>query len=436
MTRAGARSTTHLCRAIATMGVALVLLVAASACSSSDSAAPTAPGSSSTSPIVEMELIPIDEAAMQRTIDETARALLVPGAMVVVETPAGTHRLSYGTTTLGEENPPTSSTHFRIGSVTKTMTAAVILQLVSEGQLSLDDPIGSYVDGVPDGQTVTIAQLLEMRTGLRNYLDTTGFATTFRADPTHVWAPQDLLDLSFAEPMTFGPGGGYDYSNTNTILLGMVAEDIEAKPLASIMSERLFQPLGMDATSLPDAATFDMPDPSSHGYQYGLLQVADAPLTAAEQASAESGVLLPNDVTIQSPSWSWAAGGVVSTADDLEVWIRALNDGKVLDAATQQRWRDSLQVVDPEDPKLSYGYGIGQIRFGDVGLTYHEGQLPGFNTMAIDDADNEVTIVVWTNRSVDHDRDIAFSLAANLLGHIYRTPVDTPPASSPPANAP
>lgn len=373
-------------------------------------------------------MLAIDEAAMQRTLDETAASLLVPGAMVIVKTPSGTYRLSYGTTMLGGQDAPAATTSFRIGSVTKTMTAAVVLQLVEEGKVALDDPIGTYVDGVPEGATITIAQLLEMRSGLHNYLDTPGFAATFGADPTHIWAPQDLVDLGFAEPMSFEPGAGYDYSNTNTILLGMVIEQVEGKPLAAIMSERLFEPLGMDDTALPDATTFDLPDPSSRGYQYGPLQVSDATLTAEEQAAAEAGTLQPNDVTAQSPSWSWAAGGVVSTADDLLIWIDALNRGQVLDDASRQRWNDSLQVMHPKDPKALYGYGIGQIRFDTVRLTYHEGQLSGFNTMAMDDAANDVSIVVWTNRAVDHDRDIAFSVAANLLGHIYRTPADAPPA--------
>lgn len=419
----------------AAAGLALALAVSACTSEPAPTAAPgsspataTAPGASAETAPGGAEVLPIDEAAMQRTIDETAASLLVPGAMVVVTTPDGTHRLSTGTRKLGEQVAPTAATFFRIGSVTKTMTAAVILQLVAEGEVALEGTIDTYVAGVPAGDRITVAQLLEMRSGLHNYVDTPGFRTTFGADPTHLWTPQDLLALGFAAPMSFEPGGGYDYSNTNTILLGLVAEQVEQQPLATIYAERLFEPLGLADTFLPDATTFGLPDPSSRGYQYGPLQVSDATLSDAEQAAAEAGTLQPNDVTTQSPTWSWAAGGVVSTADDLATWIEALNRGPVLDDATRRRWNDSLQVMHPEDPKALYGYGIGQIRFGTNRLTYHEGQLPGVNTMAIDDAANDVTIVVWTNRAVDHDRDLAFSLAANLLGHIYRTPADTPPA--------
>ncbi len=370
----------------------------------------------------------MDQEAMQRTLDETAKALLVPGAMVIVKTPAGTYRLSHGTTKLGAQNAPTSATFFRIGSVTKSMVAAVVLQLVAEGKLALDDTIGTYLEGVPDGRAITIAQLLEMRSGLHNYLDTTGFTTTFGANPNHIWAPQDLLALGFGAPMSSDPGGAFEYSNTNTILLGLLVEKMEGRPLATVLSARLFEPLGMKGTSLPGGSTFDLPEPSSRGYQYGPLQVSDAPLTPDEQAAAEAGTLSPHDVTAQSPSWSWAAGGVVSTADDILIWINALNRGQVFDDPTQRRWNESVQVMNPQDPKALYGYGIEQIRFGSVRLTFHEGQLPGFNTMAMDDAANDVSIVVWTNRAVDHNRDTAFSVAAKLLDHIYRTPSSTPPA--------
>jgi len=90
----------------------------------------------------------MDQEAMQRTLDETAKALLVPGAMVIVKTPTGTYRLSHGTTKLGAQDAPTSATSFRIGSVTKTMVAAVVLLLAEEGKLALDDTIGTYIDGV------------------------------------------------------------------------------------------------------------------------------------------------------------------------------------------------------------------------------------------------------------------------------------------------
>jgi len=116
-------------------------------------------------------LKPIDQAALQAAVDATAAELLVPGALVILSTPQGEFTVSYGTTTLGTTIPPRADTHFRIASNTKTMTAAVIVQLAQEGRLDLDDPVSKYVSGVPDGDQITIADLLKMRSGLYNYTD-------------------------------------------------------------------------------------------------------------------------------------------------------------------------------------------------------------------------------------------------------------------------
>src|SRR4029077_95147 len=111
-------------------------------------------------------LKPIDQAALQTMVDTTAKALLIPGAVVLLRTPQGKFTVTYGTTLLGAISPPRADTHFRIPSNTKTMTAAVIVLLAQEGKLRLDDPVSKYVPGVPDGDKITITELLKMRSGL------------------------------------------------------------------------------------------------------------------------------------------------------------------------------------------------------------------------------------------------------------------------------
>src|SRR4030095_16638476 len=114
-------------------------------------------------------LKPIDQAALQSLVDTTIKELLVPGAVVLLRTPQGDFTAASGTTQLHTTNPPRADTYFRIASNTKTMTAAVILQLAQEGKLRFSDPVSKYVPGVPNGDNITIAQLLEMRSGLYNY---------------------------------------------------------------------------------------------------------------------------------------------------------------------------------------------------------------------------------------------------------------------------
>jgi CubicO group peptidase (beta-lactamase class C family) len=147
-------------------------------------------------------LKPIDQAALQTLVDTTIKELLIPGAVVLLRTPQGEFTAAYGTTQLGARNRPGSNTHFRIASNTKTMTATVILQLAQEGKLRLSDPVSKYVPGVPNGDNITIAELLEMRSGLYNYTNAPELSASIDRDPTKVWTPQELLAVAFARPTT------------------------------------------------------------------------------------------------------------------------------------------------------------------------------------------------------------------------------------------
>ena len=107
--------------------------------------------------------------AFQAVVEAAADKLMVPGAMVVLRTPQGNFNAAVGTTEIGAETPPTADTHFRIASNTKTMTAALIVLLAQDGKLKFSDPVSAYVPNVPNGENITIAELLKMRSGLFNY---------------------------------------------------------------------------------------------------------------------------------------------------------------------------------------------------------------------------------------------------------------------------
>jgi CubicO group peptidase (beta-lactamase class C family) len=149
------------------------------------------------------------------------------------------------------------------------MTAAVIVLLAQEGKLSLDDPVSKYVPGVPDGDNITITELLNMRSGLYTYDDDPEFWAILERDPAKVWTPAEVLMIAFKHPPYFPPGTGFHYSNTNYALLGLIAEKIDGKPLASCFQDRLFGPLGLKDTLLPATDSNTLPDPYSHGYLYG-----------------------------------------------------------------------------------------------------------------------------------------------------------------------
>src|SRR6476661_255849 len=164
-------------------------------------------------------LKPIDQAALQTMVDTTAKELLIPGAVVLLHTPQGEFTVTYGTTLLGADSPPSGDTHFRIASNTKTMTAAVVVLLAQEGKLSLNDPVSKYVPGVPNGDNITIAESLEMRSGLYNYTNDPIISATIDTDPAKVWTPAELLAIAFAHPPNFPPSAKYEYNNTNYALL-------------------------------------------------------------------------------------------------------------------------------------------------------------------------------------------------------------------------
>jgi D-alanyl-D-alanine carboxypeptidase len=257
----------------------------------------------------ESALKPIDQAALQTLVDTTAKELLIPGVVVLLRTHQGELTVSYGTTLLGATSPLGADTHFRIASNTKTMTAAVIVLLAQEGKLSLDDPVSKYVPGVPNGDNITITELLNMRSGLYTYDDDPEFWAILERDPTKVWSPAEVLAIAFTHPPYFPSGTGYHYSNTNYALLGLIAEKIDGKPLASCLQDRLFGPLGLKDTLLPAITSNTLPEPYSHGYLYGgcsFRNLTDKPYPPDIQAAAKAGTLKPDDCTDQNSSYASA----------------------------------------------------------------------------------------------------------------------------------
>jgi D-alanyl-D-alanine carboxypeptidase len=232
-----------------------------------------------------------------------------------------------------------------------------------------------------------------------------------------------VLAIAFKHPPLFPPGQAYDYCNTNYALLGLIIERIEAKPLASIFQARLFGPLGMKETLLPANTSNTLPKPYARGYLYGSSSyaLADMPYPADIRAAAKTGTLKPNDDTDQNPSYASAAGGVISTADDLATWIRALVGGKVLNAGNQRRWFESIGPEDPSKPDgQKYGYGIAQISFGPNRLYFHGGEMPGYNSFMGYDPINDVTLIVWANLPLSVDGPLpANTIMLKVLDQIY-----------------
>ena len=301
------------------------------------------------------------------------KAAAAPGAIVGVSTPQGTWTHVYGVADPATGAPMTSDMHMRIGSVTKTFTGTLILQLAQDGKLSLSDTIDKYVTGIPNGNRITLAMLANMTSGVASYY-TKPFLQRYFGDPSTVFTPDELVGYGVAASPVFSPGARFDYSNTNTILLGKVIEKVTGEPLGQALQRRILTPLGLSSTSFPGTSPA-IPAPHPQGF---TLQGSGTPQH-------------PANATDWNPSFGWAAGGMISTLQDMLTYDRALGTGRGMLSPESQKTR-----LDSIPGPAGYGLAIGCID-GWVG---HTGELPGFNSSVFYDTTSDTSVVVLVNSDI------------------------------------
>jgi len=344
-----------------------------------------APASTPTSSSTETaQAFPAEtEAALQAVLDEAPIGDRLPGVIARVITPERTWTGTAGTISVDSDQAPAATDDTRIGSLTKTMTATILLQLVGEGLVSLDDPISKYVPDSPNG-AATLRQLADMTSGIPSYSTDADWQARYFGDPSSVFTSQELLDYAKTLPVDGAPGEVWVYSNTNYVLLGMVIQQVLSQPIADVFAERLFEPLGMDHTVYPDGSP-----------------VMDEPrLSGVTVQGQPDGTIA--DATDWNPSFGNAAGEVISTLDDLTLWAHALFTGEgVLSPDLQQLRRDSiLSSPPPNTPDAGYGIGWGARPDGWWG---HSGTIPGYTTSVFHSYDQDATIVVVTSSDIEFD---------------------------------
>lgn len=357
----------------------LIVSACSSAVAPAQQTTPTVGG-----PAYASKLKPLLEAQMLQ--------LHIPGAIVYVNAPhQGLWTTTLGTGNLATLTPMNVNSYMHIGSITKSFTATIILQLAEEGRLRLDEPVSKYQPEVPNGSNITIRELLNMTSGLFSYTDDLGFEKQALTDPFKVWTPKELFAIAFKHPSIFAPGKKYSYSNTNYILLGMIIEQITHQSVEDEFQQRIFTPLGMSSTSLPQPKSSITPDPHPHGYAY-----------------------MPDlhDVTDWTLSYTWAAGGAISTLHDLRIWSKALATGQLLNAAMQQ---ERLTLVTTGTP-IKYGLGILE----KAGFLGHDGGVPGFTSFMGYQPQKGAMIVVLTNLNpAPGGADPAGALASVIMQQLF-----------------
>lgn len=310
-----------------------------------------------------------------------------------------------GTAGLARTGEPLRPEHqIAVGSITKTVTAALVLQLAREGRLSLDDPVGAYVTGLDNlPPEVTLRQLLNHTCGLANYTLAPDFAATLAEDPARRFAPRELLEL-FLGPPEFAPGTRTDYTNTAFVVLGLVAEAAGGGSIELQWRERFFAPLGLDEVFLP-------PYEEPHG------SVANAWVGTSPTSEREVEPL----ANVAGFSARWAAFGLVASPRDVARWARALFAGPVLDAASRG---EMLRFV-PDAGAISVetGSGLGVRRYAYLGREQwgHSGATGDGSSIVVYEPASGLTVALAMNQSPATHGSSHFALAGELL-RIASTP--------------
>lgn len=316
-------------------------------------------------------------AALEQSFSESG----APGVVAAVQTPEDTWVGTLGVADLSSEEPMSADMHQRIGSVTKTFTGSLLLQAAADGLLSLDDTIDEYVEDVPNGDEITLRQMANMTSGIASYTFDEQWQNAYFSDPQRIWRPEELAQIGIEDSPAFDPGTEFQYSNTNTVLLGLVLEQVSGKPIGDLYREGIIEPLGLQQTSFPDAADSSLPDPHAQGY------------TLQGQDEGE-----PINATDWNPSWGWTAGAMISTVDDLLVYGRALGTGEGLLPPEQQAERLDSFSGGPPPLTADKDYGIGLVN--DHGWLGHTGELPGYNTVVSYNPELDATVVVEVNSDI------------------------------------
>jgi D-alanyl-D-alanine carboxypeptidase len=354
-------------RAVAAM-VALACTALLAACSPAVPSPSSAPAAPTFSPD---EISKIDTAALASLTNG------VTGTVVSISDPSrGTYLRAYGTAdTAGA--PMLPDLHYRIASVTKTFTADAVLRLVDQGKVALTDPISTYVADVPNGDEITVRDLLAMRSGAYDFGDDEAFFARYTADPTMPGCTDaDVLAILREHAAEFtAPNQKTEYCNTNYILLGYVIEKASGQPvqqhLTTVISE-----LGLPNTSYPTANT--LPEPFAHGY-----------LSDGKEPPPAGGY---RDVTVSNPAVPGTAGAIVSTVPDMTRYAVALGTGAGLSPATAKE-RQSWGPLTTSEVRLQYGLGITQL--GD--WLGHDGSIFGYSNMVFYLPSEQATVVVMGN---------------------------------------
>ncbi|MFF2776877.1 serine hydrolase domain-containing protein [Streptomyces sp. NPDC058052] len=336
------------------------------------------------------------QAALQAAVDAG-----VPGAVAQARADGRSW-----TGTAGERG---GDDRYRVGSITKTFTATVLLQLQAEGRVDLDDPVEKWLPGLVtgnghDGSRITVRQLLNHTSGVYSYTEDPAFqqkvfGAGFLQHRYDTWSPRDLVGVAMGHAPAFAPGTSWRYSNTNFVLAGLVIEKVTGRPYGKAVENRIIKPLKLRATSVPGTRV-NVPGPSSRAYST-LNPEATSPV---------------HDVTELNPSLAHAAGEMISDSADLQTFYRALLKGRLLPKA-EMRELTTTVAVSPQFPDYRYGLGISWQKLGcGTEIWGHGGGIHGSLSEAYTTRDGRHTLAA--NINADWTGDTQAIVEAEFCGTV------------------
>ncbi|MFE0648630.1 serine hydrolase domain-containing protein [Streptomyces sp. NPDC059534] len=313
---------------------------------------------------------------------DSAMANGAPGAMARFTGPGGVQSRTVGVRDRVSGASMDIHARFRIGSVSKTFSTVVLLQLAQEGKVELDTSVNHYLPGLLPDDRITVRHLLTHRSGLADYTNAM-FADTvpgFEAVRNRVFGFQELVDLSLSEPRTTEPGVSYKYSNANFVVVGMLIEKVTGRPVADAYKQRIFKPLKLRNTSYvhPDTRIKGL-----HVRGYLHPDAAGDPLV---------------DSTEQTVSWAQSAGAVISDPADLNTFTSALMRGRLL----SPEMLEAMTTVTPTDTTNTRFYGLGLRRYDlscGTQVFGHTGTVQGFYTYTFSTRDGRRSLSAMANTS-------------------------------------
>jgi CubicO group peptidase (beta-lactamase class C family) len=318
-----------------------------------------------------------------------------PGATVLVAQAGQVlYRRAFGQADLERHVAMTPDYRFRLGSLTKQFTACAILKLAEEGKLSVHNELTRYLPDYPtQGHSLTIEQVLTHTAGIPDYTHQPTFTPAFqRQDLT----PRQLVTLIEAQPLDFVPGTQFRYSNSGYVLLGYLIEVVSGKSYERYLQDTFFTPLGMTHTGY-DHPEQVIPERAA-GYQPGA---------AGYENAAALSMSLP-----------YAAGALLTNADDLLRWYEALRQGRVLRAASVAQAQQPYRLANGSYTAYGYGWELGTLQGSPV--VKHVGRINGFLTYVLYLPQQQVFVSLLTNCNPAPDPErTAFLLAAQAIGQPY-----------------